>query len=537
VRLMNQPPVDLSGLSANTLKSKVLKCVDLFCGAGGTSTAIIEVANAFELHCQLTGVNHWPTAIATHRKNHPDAQLLCEDLHGSNPYRIFKEFELDAIWASPSCTTHSPARGGRPIDQDQDRATPWCVMRWLEACKPPYAFIENIASFVKWGPINSKGKVIKSRQGETFRAWVNAIRSLGYTVDWKVLCAADFGDPTTRERLFVCAVRGKRRIVWPNPTHSKDPESGDMFRPKLRNWVPARDIIDWSIPGKSIFNRERPLVDKTMKRVWAGFKKFALPKILARYGDAASVVQSKDGAFLVKLKGTGLANDPGEPLHTVQAGGLHHALVEPYLVQTSHTDVAGGGNSRTRAVDAPLPTVCGNRGDWAVAGATLGSPFIVPLDQPGERLTRKAMAYIVKYFKTGVAKSVDQPLDTVTCKHRFGLVQPELIEFNPETDGLPKEGQVYLQIEDRFFELELKWRMLEPQELASAQGFRKNYQFVGTKTAIVKQIGNAVPRRLARALVAAAFTQNPEAAQAILSWEENQLQRSVTKLEEIVAAA
>jgi len=143
----------------------------------------------------------------------------------SNPYRIFKEFELDALWASPSCTTHSDARGGRPIDQDQDRATPWCVMRWIEACKPLYVFIENVPSFVKWGPVNSRGNVIKSREGETFHAWVNAIRALGYTVEWKVLCVADFGDPTTRERLFVCAVRGKRRIVWPNPTHSKDPDA------------------------------------------------------------------------------------------------------------------------------------------------------------------------------------------------------------------------------------------------------------------------------------------------------------------------
>src|SRR5271165_985454 len=201
---MNQPPVDLSGLSANTLKSKRLKCVDLFCGAGGTSTAMIEVARAFDFYCQLTGVNHWQTAIETHRRNHPDANLLCEDLHGSNPYRIFKEFELDALWASPSCSTHSAARGGRPIDQDQDRATPWCVMRWIEACKPPYVFIENVPSFVKWGPVNSRGNVVKSREGETFHAWVNAIRALGYTVDWKVLCAADFGDPTTRERLFVC---------------------------------------------------------------------------------------------------------------------------------------------------------------------------------------------------------------------------------------------------------------------------------------------------------------------------------------------
>ena len=53
-------------------------------------------------------------------------------------------------------------------------------MRWIEACKPPYAFIENVPSFEKWGPVNSRGNVIKSREGETFHAWVNAIKSLGY---------------------------------------------------------------------------------------------------------------------------------------------------------------------------------------------------------------------------------------------------------------------------------------------------------------------------------------------------------------------
>jgi DNA (cytosine-5)-methyltransferase 1 len=128
---------------------------------------------------------------------------------------------------------------------------------------------------------------------------------------------------------------------------------------------------------------------------------------------------------------------------------------------------------------------------------------------------------------SGVAKPVDQPLDTVTAKHRFGLVLPELIEFSPETDGLPKHGQVYLQIEDRFFELELKLRMLEPHELAGAQGFRRGYQFIGTKTDIVRQIGNAVPRRLARAIVAAAFTQNPDAPEAIWLWEHDQTQQAI----------
>ena len=202
-------------------------------------------------------------------------------------------------------------------------------------------------------------------------------------------------------------------------------------------------------------------------------------------------------------------------------------------MQTSHADGESGGNSRAR----PSTSRCQQSVGTGEIGPWQGQhSAILSSSRADDQLTSKVIAYLVKYFKTGIAKSVDQPLDTVTGKHRFGLVLPDLIEFSPEPDGLPKHGRVYLQIEDRFFELELKLRMLEPQELASAQGFRKGYQFIGTKTAIVKQIGNAVPRRLARAIVAAAFTQNPDAPEAIWLWEENQPQQTVTKLEEEVAA-
>jgi hypothetical protein len=63
----------------------------------------------------------------------------------------------------------------------------------------------------------------------------------------------------------------------------------------------------------------------------------------------------------------------------------------------------------------------------------------------------------------------------VTGKHRFGLVLPELTRFDPETDGLPKQGQLYLQLHARFFALDLKLRILEPHELSAAQGLRKDY--------------------------------------------------------------
>jgi hypothetical protein len=132
--------MELIGLPASTLKNKRLKCVELFCGAGGTSTAIIEVAKAFDLYCELTGVNHWPIAIETHRKNHPEAELFCEDLHGSNPYRIFKEFELGALWASPSCfvagTMVLTTKGLQPIEHIQIGEKVLTHRARLEGSKP-----------------------------------------------------------------------------------------------------------------------------------------------------------------------------------------------------------------------------------------------------------------------------------------------------------------------------------------------------------------------------------------------------------------
>jgi DNA (cytosine-5)-methyltransferase 1 len=100
--------------------------------------------------------------------------------------------------------------------------------------------------------------------------------------------------------------------------------------------------------------------------------------------------------------------------------------------------------------------------------------------------------FLVKYYGTGCAQSTREPLDTVTTKDRHALVMPMVT-----VDGVQ-------------YRLDIRFRMLQPHELAAAQGFRRDYVFKGTKTEQVKQIGNAVPRRLARALVAAVLTQNPD---------------------------
>lgn len=537
------------------------KIADLFCGAGGTSEGAMEAAEFFGRKPELTAINHWPVAITTHEANHPAARSLCTGVDAVNPRDLFGEGELDLLWASPECTHHSVARGGKPIN-DQSRATAWCVVRWAESLRPPIILIENVPEFQTWGPIGSKGRPLASKKGETFQAWLNALRSLGYKVDHRMLCAADYGDPTTRTRLFIQAVRGKRKIVWPEKTHSK---AVDLFT--SRRWTPARDIIDWSLPAGSIFERKKPLSPKTLARIESGLRKFGLkgfilpqqsnptpkgldepvptvvaegsgPKLVQPYivawdhtsgGAGAGVTSIEDPLstvvtkarhgvaepFLVELRGTnekqleGSARSLDAPCGTVTTSGAHHALVEPFLIKTAN-GASGSDDSRVKSLDEPMPTVCGNRGDVALI-----EPYLLgqqtcsalrPVSEPAPTVsTGGAIAlvepFLVSFYGNGQPHDIDEPTPTVTCKDRFGLVRP-VVEI---------DGNRYL--------LDIRFRMLQPHELALAQGFPRGYQFTGSKTDQVKQIGNAVPRRLARAIVGAVLSQNPDVS-ALVDAEE-----------------
>ncbi len=196
-----------------------LEIADMFCGAGGTSTGAIEAARWLGYSPRLTAINHWPRAIETHTENHPGARHLCTSVDNINPRDLYREGELDLLWASPECTHHSVARGGKPIN-DQSRSTAWCVVRWAEALRPGTILVENVPEFIGWGGIGADGRPLKSKRGATFGAWVTALESLGYRVQWRILCAADYGDPTTR------------RVVKPRKIHA------DYGAPRMRDaWL------------------------------------------------------------------------------------------------------------------------------------------------------------------------------------------------------------------------------------------------------------------------------------------------------------
>ena len=516
----------------------------------------------------LTAINHWNVAVATHTANHPSARHLCASLDALNPRDLYKADELDAMWASPECIFHSRARGGKPIN-DQNRATAWCVVRWAEALLPSIIWVENVPEFEAWGPlikvrrkIKIKGRTVSrlvsvpdpKHKGEIFLAWCKCLEALGYRVDKRTLCAADYGDPTTRRRLFIQAVRGHRKICWPNPTHAPKGDK-DMFGTR-RPWRSAAEIIDWKLTGQSIFERKRPLSLKTLQRIEIGLKKFGIkPFVFAMDhtgGHGNGVVSAESPVstvttkarhgvvdpYLVKLRGTNNAASIYEPAPTVTAGGTHLALAEPFLVQVAHGNGKDkhGNERRVRSIKRPLGTVCGQRGDMALCEpmllgqqsksllrpiskpvptiATKGAiaivePFILPLEgyycgntprsikQPIPTVTSRGGGalcepFLIKYYGTAKTRSIKDPLDTVTTKDRYGLVR------------------LIVEIRGEKYVLDIRFRMLQPHELAGAQGFPKDYKFSGNKTQVVRQIGNAVPCGLAKAIVLAAVSQNSD---------------------------
>ncbi len=482
---------------AKKRKPRVIVVADLFCGAGGTSTGALRALKKAGYQVKLTAVNHWKRAVETHTLNHPEARHLCASLDALNPRDYFKTGELDLLLASPECTHHSVARGGKPI-RDQSRATAWCVIRWAEALLPKEIIVENVKEFANWAPlikgwvrVKENGVMIRKRdwvpdpkrKGEIFQAWLATLRSIGYTVEIKVLCAADYGEHTTRKRLFIRATLGAKAIQWPAPSHQPIPKDGKpapVWLPGVRHWKPAKDIIDWSIQGESIFDRPEPLCENTMRRIFKGLEKFSgLSFTLGQQSGASprsihepiatvctagkiSLIQP----VLVNMKGMSNGADIRLPAPAITAGARHLAIavpeLKPFVMATDHT----GGSGSFRGMHQPLQTV----------------------------VTKQCLAlikpFLIKYYKTGIAKSLDAPLDTVTTKDRYALIKPILLI----------QGDLYI--------LDILFRFLNAQELAAAQGFPAGYQFVGSTEDIIMQIGNAVPPAFAEALTASAFHLN-----------------------------
>lgn len=566
--------------------------VDCFAGGGGASTGM---AAALGRSPDLA-INHWGTALAVHAANHPSTRHAVEDIWKVDPAAALAELWEEIrerlregmpaqenplvgfAWFSPDCTHHSKAKGGKPRS-NKLRGLAWSAVRWAAAVRPRCIFLENVEEFAQWGPLHRThshgctgsegggaagvprclkrchfGKPIRERRGETFRAFVRRLERLGYVVEWRVLRACDFGAPTTRKRLYLIARRDGVAPQWPEPTHGPG-------RP--RPWRVAAEIIDWTLPCASIFDRSKPHVPATRRRLAKGMRKFVL--------EAAQ-------PFLLHLT-HGDRHAPhsvDEPVPTVTAAHRgEQAVAVPFMVHRSNGE-RKGQEPRTYDVRAPHPTVVAqgiktapvlaflakgyserSTGGWN-GGSDLGAPIgaVTTKDHHG-----LVAAHTVKFYGTSTGHPVTEPLATVTGGgEKHGVVAASLLRYNGKSlgqavdvpigtldatdryalaeyaatewneDVAAKARRVYkflvdegilgpwLDHEAQIVRLpgtdlviwDIAMRMLTPRELFAAQGFPATYRFTYgadgkplTKTAQVRLAGNSVCPPVAEALVRA----------------------------------
>lgn len=371
------------------MKRKKMLVADLLCGAGGSSTGCARALRELGLEMELVCLNHWPTAIETHTRNHPQARHYCQDISTVRPHICVPEGYLDLLMASPSCTHHSVARGGKPTS-DQQRSDPWHIITWLTELRVKRLIIENVWEFTNWGPVDVRtGRPVQSRKGEYFNAWIDVIRKLGFNPEWHKLNAANYGDATTRQRFILKARNDKKIVGWAPLTHAKRVEGRLELFPGVKPWRAAREIIDWDIKGRSIFGRKKDLAPKTLARIYAGAVKFAWPE-----------------PFLVILRNHMDGQSVDGPLPTIAANGTHIGLAQPMLVkQNFRRDV--------QSVDEPAPTI--------MTQARLGLAEPVIVNMKGE----------------STASDVELPLPTQTA-HAGHIYVAEPVIMNGRKGNQPK---------------------------------------------------------------------------------------------------
>ncbi len=513
--------------------------VDNFAGGGGASTGIeMAVGRSVDI-----AINHDPDAIAMHRANHPHTRHYCEDVWQVDPVEACAGNPVGLAWFSPDCTHFSRAKGGKPVDKNI-RGLAWVTIRWALKVRPRVIMLENVPEIRTWGPLGADNKPIKARAGETFDGFVKALTTgiphdhpafaemcatleinpdspeaerlthgLGYSAEYRILRSCDYGAPTTRTRFYLIARSDGKPIVFPPPTHG----NGKGLEP----YHTAAECIDWSIPAQSIFERDKPLAENTLRRIAKGIEKFVInnpePFIIPiGYGE-------RDGQ-------NPRVNSINKPLGTVVSSGKHY-IVAPSLIQyhseTTNDEVRGqelneplmtvdtspryalsvahimknyGGNYRGAGsgADKPLDTVTAHDHNSLVTAHIMTLRNNMDGQKMDEPLTTvscsgahhaEVQAFLIKYFSTATAKPMTDPLDTITTKDRFALVTIH--------------GEEYI-ITD------IKMRMLQPRELFRAQGFPNDYIIDHddngrpySKSKQVARCGNAVTPPVPAALVRA----------------------------------
>lgn len=510
--------------------------IDLFCGAGGTSTGV-NTARIDGHQCAevIACVNHDAKAIASHASNHPGALHFIEDirtlelsplLEHVSKCRMIHPDAFVVLWASLECTNFSKAKGGQPRDADS-RTLAEHLFRYIEAIDPDYIQIENVEEFMSWGAIGENGKPVSKDRGRSYLRWVNNVKKYGYEFEYRILNAADYGAYTSRKRFFGIFARCGLPIIFPEQTHCKNGESGLFgIMPK---WKPVREVLDFDDEGESIFTRKKPLAEKTLERIHAGLIKF---------------VAGGKRNFIIKYNsmnqgGKYVPPSIDAPCPTVATQGRLALASVAFLSK----QFSGAPDDKNISVDGPAGTIT-TVDHHAFVSVRYGNGFNTSCEAPSATLTTKDRMSLVQatfldmQYGNGKPSSVDTVAGTlttnpkhhlVTVKHSYlmnpqftsagGSVEAPCFTLIARMDKMPpylivtETGDFAIEIYEtdspmtvRIKEfmsiyniIDVKMRMLKIPELKLIMGFPEDYVLIGTQADQKKFIGNAVEVTIARA--------------------------------------
>ena len=527
--------------------------VDLFCGAGGTSTGV-ESSRLHGEKCAkvIACVNHDAAAIASHAANHPDVLHFTEDIrtldlsslaiHVGRMKSAYPKAHI-VLWASLECTNFSKAKGGQPRDADS-RTLADHLFRYIDILRPDYIQIENVEEFMCWGDLDAKGHPVSKDKGRCYIRWTQSIRQRGYDFDWRILNSADFGAYTSRKRYFGQFAKIGLPIAFPAQTHSKNGdgepvrcgrwEAAPMFH-LYEKWRSVKDVLDLRDEGNSIFGRSKPLCEKTLERIYAGLVKFVAGG------------KQRHEAWILKYnsmnKDTHAHTPPSldDPCPTVATQNRLGVVKVHFL--SKH--FSGAPESKNIGVDGPAGAIT-TKDHHSFISVYYGNGFNRSIEEPSPTVTTKdriefvTSQFLDMQYGNGTPSSIDVPSpavvnnpkqNLVTCKKAYlmnpysfksdgGSIEKPCFTLIARMDKMPpylvttETGELQIAIyEDdtpmmckikefmaMYYIVDIKMRMLNISELKRIMGFPEDYKLIGTKAEQKKFIGNAVEVNMSRAL-------------------------------------
>lgn len=515
--------------------------IDLFCGAGGTSSGV-NSARLDDEQCAtvIACVNHDKNAIASHAANHPDALHFTEDIRTLELSPLVAHLEscrrqypdaLVVLWASLECTNFSKAKGGMPRDADS-RTLAEHLFRYIKTLNPDYIQIENVEEFMSWGDVDENGKPLSMDKGKSYTRWVRNVKRYGYNFNHRILNAADYGAYTSRKRFFGIFAKKGLPIVFPQATHCKE-GSATIFG-TLEKWRPVRECLDFADEGESIFGRKKPLVEATLERIYAGLIKFVAggkEAFIVKYNSVNKktgkyvppsidepcptvATQNRLGVAQVSFLSKQFSGDPMSKNVSVEApaGTItckdHHAMITADRFILNYRF-----NNKGHSIDAPAPTIC-TVGQIGVASCNFidmqyGNGTERSCEHPAPTLTTKDKCSLVtvkrflmnpQYKSAG--GSVDKPCFTLIA--RMDKMPPYLVATETGEAAIEvytTDSPMMAKIKEfmaLYGIIDIKMRMLKIPELKKIMGFPEDYVLVGTQAEQKKYIGNAVEVTIAR---------------------------------------